>query len=78
MMNFITGVLNLVKGYGTFGVGLSILGLLTWVSVKLFTNHFAHLTKQLDYQGGLMRTLDGKIDTVTERVAKIEGRLQNK
>ena len=78
MMNFITGVLNLVKGYGAFGVGLAILGLLTWVSVKLFTNHFAHLTKKLDENGELLVTLDGKIDTVSERVATIEGRLQEK
>ena len=60
-----------------YGLGVLNLSLLAFVSWKLCTNHLKHIGDSIKANGKKLEEMDEKLDGVTERVAKLEGIVEN-
>lgn len=59
-----------------YGLGILNLGLLAFVSWRLLTNHLKHISDAITGNTKKLDDIDKKLDSVTERVAKLEGRTE--
>ena len=70
MLRFLMIVL---EKYGLQVANLVLLGFVSW---KLFSNHLKHISKDIkDLKGG-QKEIDKKVDKLSERVSKVEGKLE--
>lgn len=67
--------LDIFEKYGFGVLNLSLLGFVSW---KLFTNHLAHISKDLKSLNEKIVVIDDNVNGLKERVATIEGRLEVK
>ena len=58
------------------GLGVANLALLGFVSWKFATNHFKHLTDQVNKMEKTLTDVDETVGKLGERVAKIEGKIE--
>ena len=75
MFSFFRMTVSFIKEFGGFGFGLANFCLVCFVSFKLFTNHLAHIQKDIKSNGKKLDNLDVKVDKNTERIATIEGKI---
>ena len=68
-------MLMILEKYGLDSVQLGVICYLFW---KLFTNHLKHVQESIDENGKDIKKLDTKVGSLTERVSKVEGRLEAK
>ena len=59
-----------------YGLGILNLSLLGYVSWKLVNNHLRHIADNITTNGKKLVEIAKKLDGVTERVAKLEGRIE--
>jgi len=57
------------------GLGVANLALLVYVSWKFATNHFKHLTDQVNKMEKTLTTVDETVREIGERVATLEGKI---
>jgi len=75
-------IISLITKYGAVGFGLANLVLVVYFGHKLFTNHLAHMAKDIKSTTKLIGTTNKKIDSLSkithknaERISHIEGQL---
>ena len=59
-----------------YGLGILNLALLATVSYKLCTNHLKHILEGVKENKKGLEKIDKKLDGVTERVARLEGKIE--
>ena len=67
---------QVIKDFGAFGLGIVNIGLLAWFFWKIMTNHFKHLQDDVSSIKKTQEKTTEKLDKVSERVSKIEGKLE--
>ena len=64
--------LMILEKYGMDVLQITIIG---YCFFKLFTNHLAHMNKNIDKTNNGVEKIDKKVDVLGERVSKIEGKI---
>lgn len=64
---------SLIKDFGTLGAVLASIVLNGFLFYKLFTNHLAHLAKDVKDVKNTVEGLESDMDATKQRVSKIEG-----
>ncbi len=62
--------------FDKYGLGILNLGLLVFVSYKLANNHLRHIADNIKENSKKLTEIDTKLDGVTERVARLEGKTE--
>lgn len=66
---------ELIKDFGSLGVGLVQLGVICILFWKLFTNHLKHIAIQIKEVDSKVDDVQKEITPIKERISKIEGML---
>ena len=61
--------------FADYGLDAVQLGVICWFAWKLLTNHFAHLTKDLQELKEGQNKINTKLDNHSERISLVEGKL---
>ena len=66
----------LLELFYKYGFNVLNLGLLIFLSWKLFTNHLRHISNAINIVRKKVDNIDKKVDDLSERISKVEGKLE--
>ena len=66
---------EIIRDFGSLGIGIVQLGVICLLFWKLFTNHLKHITIQIQEVDSKVHDVQKEITPIKERISKIEGML---